>query len=168
MTGSDASNTSAGLLDALPIGRRQLFILAMALLLAALDGYDALSMAFVAPALSKDWGLDKATLGLLLSSSLVGMAIGAVGISPFADRIRKQAMIHSDQEITAHLTIAIANASDAAHAHAWEVNNYGQAAPETQVDREYYQDLVSAWSMVAAECGIDTLDALHFADNLVH
>ena len=84
------------------------------------------------------------------------------------DRIRKQAMIHSDQEITAHLTNAIANALDAAHAHAWEENNYGQAAPETQVDREYCQDRVSAWSLVASERRIETLDAPHFADHLIH
>ena len=84
------------------------------------------------------------------------------------DRIRRQALNQSDQEVIAHLANAIANASDAAHAHDWEMGNYGQAAPETQVDLEYYQDLVSAWSMVAAERGIETLDALHFADNLVH
>ncbi len=84
------------------------------------------------------------------------------------DRIRRQAFIHSDQEITAHLANAIANASDAGHAHAWEESNFGQAAPETQVDLEYYQDLVTAWSLVASERGIETLDALHCADHLAH
>ena len=84
------------------------------------------------------------------------------------NRIRNQALIQSDQEITAHLANAIANASDAADAHAWERSNYGGAAPETLVDHEYYEDLVSAWSMVASEREIETFGALHFADHWVH
>ena len=84
------------------------------------------------------------------------------------NRIRNQALIQSDQEVTAHLANAIANASDAAHTFAWETSNYGQAASETQVDLEYYRDLVSAWIMVASERGIETLDARQFADHLVH
>ena len=82
--------------------------------------------------------------------------------SAMVNRICKQALIQTDQEVTAHLANAITNASDSAHAHAWEESNYGFAAPETQVDLEYYQDLVSAWSLVASERGIETLDALHF------
>lgn len=94
---------------------------------------------------------------------------GATATNPtMVNRIRRQALIHADQEITAHLANAIANASDAAHAHAWEENNFGQAVPETQVDLEYYQELVSAWSLVASERGIETLDARQFADHLVH
>lgn len=84
------------------------------------------------------------------------------------NRIRRQALIHSDQEITAHLASAIANASDALHAHTWKESNYGQATPETLIELEYYQDLVSAWSLVTSERGIETLDTLHFADHLVH
>ena len=84
------------------------------------------------------------------------------------NRIRRQALIQSDQEIAAHLANAIANASDAAHAHAWEESNFGQAAPATQFDLEYYQDLVPAWNLVASERGIETLGALHLADQLTH
>lgn len=83
-------------------------------------------------------------------------------------RIRRQALNHSDPEITAHLANAIANASDAAHASAWEECNFGEAAPETQVDLEYYHDLVSAWSLIATERGIETFDTLHFTDHFVH
>lgn len=84
------------------------------------------------------------------------------------DRIRRQAHKLSIQEITANLAAAIGNGTDATHPHAWQEINYGQAAPETQVDLEYYQDLVSAWSLVASERGIERLDALHFADCLIH
>jgi hypothetical protein len=41
------------------------------------------------------------------------------------NRIRRQALNQSDQEITAHLSNAIANATDAAHARDWEASNFG-------------------------------------------
>lgn len=80
-------------LDAAPLRFRQVLVLVLALLLAALDGYDALSMAFVAPALAAEWGIGKSVLGLLLSSSLVGMAIGAIVLSPLADRVGRRAVV---------------------------------------------------------------------------
>ncbi len=86
----------AGPLENAPIGRPQIIILVTAVLLAALDGSDALSVAFVGPALSRLWGLDKATLGVLLSSGLVGMAIGSLALSPVADKIgRRPAVLGS-------------------------------------------------------------------------
>lgn len=72
---------------------RQILVLGLALFLAALDGYDALSMAFVAPALAREWGIEKGVIGLLLSSSLVGMAIGAIALSPLADKLGRKAVV---------------------------------------------------------------------------
>jgi MFS family permease len=72
---------------------RQVLLLVLALFLAALDGYDALSMAFVAPALAREWGIDKGVTGLLLSSSLVGMAIGAIALSPLADKLGRKTVV---------------------------------------------------------------------------
>jgi benzoate transport len=78
----------AGLLpsiDEMPMSRAQILVLCLSVLLAALDGYDVLATAFTAPALSVVWNIDKAALGMLLSSGLVGMAIGALALSPLAD-----------------------------------------------------------------------------------
>ncbi|HVR90601.1 MAG TPA: MFS transporter [Novosphingobium sp.] len=80
-------------LDNAPVGSRQVLVLIVALLLAALDGYDALSMAFVAPAIAREWGIGKGVIGLLLSSSLVGMAIGAIALSPLADKLGRRAVV---------------------------------------------------------------------------
>lgn len=80
-------------LDNAPLRRGQILVLLIALLLSALDGYDAMSMAFVAPVLAVDWGIGKTLTGLLLSSSLVGMAIGAVGLSPLADKYGRRAVV---------------------------------------------------------------------------
>ena len=80
-------------LDATPMSGRQILIIALAVVLAALDGFDALSMAFVAPALGKAWSLGRATTGLLLSSGLVGMALGSLLISPSADVVGRKPVI---------------------------------------------------------------------------
>lgn len=89
---SARSGTSAirNPLDDRPLGSRQIVVLVLAVLLAALDGYDALSMAFAAPSVAKDWGIGKGIIGLLLSSSLVGMAVGAIFLAPLADRIGRR------------------------------------------------------------------------------
>src|ERR1041385_3194242 len=72
------SSLDANPLEHAPIGRRQRAVLIATLIASILDGYDALAMAFVAPELSRLWHIEKAMLGLLLSASLGGMAVGAL------------------------------------------------------------------------------------------
>lgn len=59
-------------------------------LLAALDGFDVLVMAFVAPTLSASWGLSGSALGALFSAGMIGTAIGAFFIAPLGDRIGRR------------------------------------------------------------------------------
>lgn len=83
-----SSKPGAGLLaplEASPMTRPQIVVVIIAVILSALDGYDVLGMAYVAPAISQDWGLNKAVLGFLLSTSLIGMATGSLLLSPLAD-----------------------------------------------------------------------------------
>ena len=67
------------------MSRVQIVAVLVTVLLSALDGYDVLSMSFVAPAVSHAWGMNHASLGLVLSCGLVGMAIGSLGLAPLAD-----------------------------------------------------------------------------------
>jgi MFS family permease len=80
-------------LNARPLTGRQLVVLILVISLAALDGFDTLSMAFVAPVLSHQWGLGKGVIGLLLSSGLVGMAIGSLALAPLADKIGRKPLL---------------------------------------------------------------------------
>lgn len=85
MTNVNSAGYSQGLLDVSPMTRAQAVVVWVAVLLAALDGFDVLGMAFAAPAVSHAWHLNKAVLGLLLATSLLGMAIGSIALSPLAD-----------------------------------------------------------------------------------
>ena len=78
-----------------PMSRGQLIVLVVSVLLATLDGYDLSGMAMVAPAVGEAWHLDKATLGFLLSTSLMGMAIGSIGLSPLADVVGRKPLVFS-------------------------------------------------------------------------
>ena len=59
----------------------------------AMDGFDVLSISFASPGIAKDWGLDKATLGWVLSMELVGMALGSVLLGGVADKIGRRPTI---------------------------------------------------------------------------
>ena len=71
----------------------QWLIVGLCIVLNALDGFDVLAMAFTANSVTRDFGLSGAELGILLSAGLVGMAIGSLGLAPFADVIGRRPMV---------------------------------------------------------------------------
>jgi AAHS family 4-hydroxybenzoate transporter-like MFS transporter len=68
--------------------QRQLFVLLFILLM--LDGFDTQSIAFVAPAITKAWGLQPAMFGPIFAAGLLGTVIGGVGFGMLADRIGRR------------------------------------------------------------------------------
>lgn len=71
----------------------QLIVVAICVVLNMVDGFDVLAMSFTAPLIAREWGIDPATLGVLLSAGLVGMGAGALFISPIADVIGRRAVV---------------------------------------------------------------------------
>src|SRR5262249_54943458 len=59
----------------------------------ALDGFDVLSISFASPRIARDWGLDKAFLGWVLSMELLGMAAGSLLLGGVADKIGRRPTI---------------------------------------------------------------------------
>lgn len=76
-----------------PMRWPQIAVVAICIMLTMIDGYEIIVMPFVMPHLAKAWGLGPVEVGYLLSASVLGMAIGAVVISPLADRIGRRAHI---------------------------------------------------------------------------
>jgi MFS family permease len=73
---------------------RQWVVVVLMVLLNALDGFDVLSSAFAAPGISKEWGIPRSELGIVLSAELVGMGFGSLIMGGVADRLgRKPAML---------------------------------------------------------------------------
>ena len=67
-------------IDERPFSRYQLLVAVMCGVIVFMDGFDAQSMGFVAPALAADLGIQRSAMGPLFSSGLLGMAIGALGL----------------------------------------------------------------------------------------
>lgn len=73
-----------------PMHYRQIIAIGIATALNALDGFDVLSISFAAPGIAKDWGIDRAALGLVLSMELFGMGIGAFILGSMADKVGRR------------------------------------------------------------------------------
>jgi benzoate transport len=73
-----------------PMRRFQYLTVATCLVVAMVDGYDLLVMAFAAPFLGKAWSIGPVDIGYLLSASVFGSAIGAVLISPLGDHFGRR------------------------------------------------------------------------------
>lgn len=80
---------------AAPMRPLQVIVVALCIALNALDGFDVLAISFAAPGIAEEWGVDKATLGVVLSMELFGMAAGSVLIGNVADRIGRRPTILS-------------------------------------------------------------------------
>ncbi len=68
-------------------------IIGIGFLLNLVDGFDVIAISVSAPSLSAEWGISRADLGPIFSAALIGMAIGAAIISPFADRFGRRRML---------------------------------------------------------------------------
>ena len=74
----------------------QWLILTLCFLILVIDGFHTAVMAFIAPVLSRELSVSKASLGLVLTSSLIGLALGALVAGPLADRFgRKRVLLAS-------------------------------------------------------------------------
>ncbi|RYY28809.1 MAG: MFS transporter [Sphingomonadales bacterium] len=71
----------------------QVMVVALCIAMNALDGFDVLAISFAAPGIAKEWGIDPATLGIVLSMELFGMAAGSVLIGNAADRMGRRPTI---------------------------------------------------------------------------
>ena len=65
---------------------QQFGVVGLCVLINMIDGYDILALSQAASALKREWGMSDAALGTLLAMNLVGMALGALGVSPVADQ----------------------------------------------------------------------------------
>ncbi|MCG8907657.1 MFS transporter [Pseudomonas sp. DP-17] len=96
---SSAYVPAAGTLDvqsfinAQPLSLYQYRIVLLCFLIVFLDGLDTAAMGFIAPALTQDWGIDRASLGPVMSAALIGMVFGALGSGPLADRFGRKGVL---------------------------------------------------------------------------
>ena len=89
MTGRDPKS----IIDDGPMAVGQWVAVLVTLGLNAMDGFDVLSISFASPGIAGDWGIDKATLGWVLSMELLGMALGSLLLGGVADKVGRRPTI---------------------------------------------------------------------------
>lgn len=107
--------------DAAPMSGTQVAAVAVTVALSALDGYDVLSVTFVAPAIVRDWQVGRAALGIVLSAGLAGMALGSLALAPLADRIGRRRLVLGSLGLMATGMLLSALARSLPELAAWRV-----------------------------------------------
>jgi MFS family permease len=77
-------------IDRSPMTMAQVVVVAITVLLNAMDGFDILSIAFASNGIAAEWKVTTQALGIVLSMELIGMAVGSVLLGGLADRIGRR------------------------------------------------------------------------------
>lgn len=81
------------IIDTRPMSGFQWGVVAIMIGLNALDGFDVLSISFASGGIARDWGIDRAALGIVLSMELIGMAAGSLLLGGVADWLGRRKAI---------------------------------------------------------------------------
>ena len=82
--------TVSDLIDEYPLGRFQIWIIALCGIVLTLDGFDSLTVNFLATAIAESTGIPVHSFAPIFSASLFGLMIAAVTTGPIADRLGRK------------------------------------------------------------------------------
>ena len=103
----------------LPTHTRSRTVTIVCFLIAMLDGYDTLMLSFIAPLISKDWGLGRGAFGSIFAAGYAGAMIGAVLFGIAADRFGRKKLLLLAILIGGVFTVACAAASGVGELMGW-------------------------------------------------
>lgn len=90
---SNTANNAEHYLDEKRFSRFQIIAVSLCALINIFDGFDALAIAYTAPAISSEWSLSPQALGIVFGAGYLGMAIGAMTLGTLSDYIGRRRVI---------------------------------------------------------------------------
>jgi MFS transporter, AAHS family, 4-hydroxybenzoate transporter len=100
---------------------RQWQVALLCALVAICDGFDAQAIAFVAPVISKQWGIAASQFGTVFSAGLIGMSLGAFLQGSISDRLGRKVVILACVTLFGIASILTASASSMVELAGWRV-----------------------------------------------
>jgi AAHS family 4-hydroxybenzoate transporter-like MFS transporter len=88
-----ATSTATGAADTIRFGPLQLGVTALCAVVALLDGFDTQAIAYVAPRIAQEWGTAPSAFGPVFAVGLMGLSVGALALSPLADRFGRKTIV---------------------------------------------------------------------------
>jgi benzoate transport len=114
-------NDPRATIETAPMSRFQWSIVWIMVALNALDGFDVLSISFASPGIAREWGVDRAALGVVLSMELIGMALGSIALGGIADRLGRRRTILGCLPVMAIGMIGASLAHDVVTLSIWRI-----------------------------------------------
>lgn len=87
-------------------------VIALCCMATFLDGYDTQALGLAVPRISEAWGLPPSAFAAALSGSLIGLALGAVGLAPLADRFGRRPTLIAMMLVVGLTTFGVAIATN--------------------------------------------------------
>ncbi len=101
--------------------RSGIWILAWAILAMLADGFDLLSISYVAPHIIDEWGLTKASFGPVFSAAYAAMMVGGIAAGYFADTFGRKRTLVIATLLLGLSTLGSASATSLSQLIAWRV-----------------------------------------------
>ncbi|MDB5685263.1 MAG: transporter [Sphingomonas bacterium] len=96
-------------------------VIALCALAIFLDGYDIQTLGLAVPGMARSFGVAPTAFAPALSGSLVGMALGAILLSPLADRYGRRRMMIAMLLLIGVTTLGVATAASVALLTTWRI-----------------------------------------------
>lgn len=107
------------LFDGRPLSGLQISVIVLCALAILFDGYDVQLMALTVPVLSSAWGLAPVSFTPALSTSILGMGIGAALFAPLGDRIGRRAVLVASLVVVGASSLACATSDTTTELVLW-------------------------------------------------
>lgn len=88
-----AIENGAGPAQHAPLRRLHVIVVLTCLLVTFLDGFDVQMLSYMAPAITREWRIDREVFGFIFSVGIAGMLIGMVGQGPLSDRFGRKPLV---------------------------------------------------------------------------